>query len=101
MGVLERLEEQRRYEIHQRKLARTRNVVKTQEREKKLPKKFDPDTLATANRQRAPRSPGGDVDDYEPLQAQDGNRRVSSAARRKQAKAASALAQPRERAATT
>lgn len=121
MGVLERLEEQRRYEIHQRKLARTRNVVKTQEKEKRLPKKFDPDTLATANRQRAARSPSDDVDDAghdgsrhgseysnhrqpgfdDALQPQDGNRpqrRVSSAARRKQAKAAAQLAQPKERA---
>lgn len=120
MGVLERLEEQRRYEIHQRKLARTRNVVKTQEREKRLPKKFDPDTLATANRQRAVRSPSDVFDEGErdevrhgsehrsyrqpdfddPLQPQDSNRpqrRVSSAARRKQAKADAQLAQPRER----
>ncbi len=120
MGVLERLEEQRRYEIHQKKLARTRNVVKTQEREKRLLKKFDPDTLATANRQRAARSPGVALDDHadyggseelggyrqpgfdEVLQPQDGNRpqrRVGSAARRKQqAKVDAQLAQPRERA---
>ena len=124
MGVLERLEEQRRYEIHQRKLARTRNVVKTQEKEKRLLKKFDPDTLATANRQRAPRSPAGFIDEDDeaaardggrrgseqgyrqpefddPLQPQDSNRpqrRVSSASRRKQAKADAHLAQPRERA---
>ena len=57
MGVLERLEEQRRYEIHQKKLRVTRNVVKKQDKGARVMKRFDPDTMATANRQREVRSP--------------------------------------------
>jgi hypothetical protein len=55
MGVLERLEEQRRYEIHQKKLRVTRNVVKKQDKGARVMKRFDPDTMATANRQRCGR----------------------------------------------
>ena len=50
MGVLERLEEQRRYEIHQRKLGHAKPVIKTRDGGPALLKKFDPDSMATAAR---------------------------------------------------